>query len=320
MNDAVATPGKLAQLKAFIRTWRGHLQYLQQLFREDRNTAWPFWRATYLQRDELEIAINSLHERSLSDSFEWLEIPRVLSNFVLRPDDQGQADWYAEAHRQYHALLKKLELEGARFKPAMLDPLINELRYISTADAFHQKYRLTELQTRMKAMYEALLQRIDEFNAMHKSEIQAKQAEAELEKIRAQETLVNAENEKLAQQNRLVQEQRLKVVEEKKRLEAKRAADEAEQQRIDKQREYDAEAAQRRRQEELQASFRDLSWQSGGAPTPASAPAPAPEPVLATVDQKVDALMQQLRTQDSLSDAEIEAAGKLYEMLKAKFG
>lgn len=317
MSEAEQQAAQKAGLKALIQEWQGHLRYLQELFKEDPQTAWPFWRETYQQREALKSAIADLHQRIHSENFEWPEVPKVLSNFTLRPDDQGQADWYNEAHRHYQAVLTKLE-QGTRFKPAMVEPLMNELRYLSTADEFHKKYQLTELQIRIKEMYNSLLQRIDEHNALHKTEIQHKQAHAEAEKIRAQEALVNAENEKLAQQNRLVQEQRLKAVEEKKRLEAKREAEEAEQQRIEKQREYDAEASQRRRQEELQASFRDLNWQQQGGQAPQTAAAPSPEPT--SVDKKIDALMLQLRTQDELSEEEISATTKLYEMLKGKFG
>ena len=309
------------KLKASAAEWKRHATYFQKLVKDDPSTALKVWKATYKEQEALQEAVNTLSQRSNSENFEWVEVPRVLGNFTLQDDDQGQADWYNTAHHHYHTITQKLE-QGTRFKPPVVEPLMKELRYISGANEFHQKFQLIGLQERIRAMYDNLLQRIDEHNALHKAELQQKTAQSEIEKIKAQEALVAAENEKLAQQNRLVQEQRIKAVEEKKRLEAKRAADEAEQQRLEKQREYDAEAAQRRRQEELQASFRDLNLYagSGGASAPVAAPPPPSPPVPTSVDKKIDALIEQLTTQDSLSDAEIAATTKLYEMLRAKFG
>ena len=169
-------------------------------------------------------------------------------------------------------------------------------------------------------MYHALVQRIDEFNAMAKQELALKKDQQEVEKLKAQEAIAAAEAAKIAEQTKLVQEQRMKVFEEKKRLEAKRAADEAEQLRLEKQREYDAEEAHRRRQQELQDSFKNLQWGAPQAATPAPAPAPIEPAKPLTIEEQVEQLMNQLQTQDRLSGEELAATVRLYDMLRKKFG
>ncbi|NQD35516.1 hypothetical protein HPT27_00680 [Permianibacter sp. IMCC34836] len=307
---------KKPALKERLGEWRGHLGYLRELVKEDPGKAWDHWKSTYKEQDALKAAITELSTRCQSDDFSWEQVTATLTRFHLRTDDLGQAEWYQNAHRQYEQALARLDKEQ-RFRPAFVEGLIKELRFLAEANDFHQKFGLSALQARIKTMYHALVQRIDEFNAIAKEELAVKKQQAELEKIKAQEAVVAAENEKVAQQNRLVQEQRMKVMEERKRLEAKRAADEAEQLRLEKQREYDAEESHRKRQQELQDSFKNLQW--GSNPAPAAAPAPAEPAKPLTIDAQIDSLMKQLQTQEKLSGTELAATARLYDMLRKKF-
>lgn len=311
---------KKPDLKQRLNEWRGHLGYLKNLVKDDPGNAWQTFKTTYKQQDALKASIADLQQRCGAEDFSWEEVTAVLSQYHLPPDDLGQAEWYQNAHRQYHDALARLDKEQ-RFRPAFIESLVKELRFLAEANEFNQKYGLTAVQARIKAMYHALVQRIDEFNAMAKQELALKKDQQEVEKLKAQEAIAAAEAAKIAEQTKLVQEQRMKVFEEKKRLEAKRAADEAEQLRLEKQREYDAEEAHRRRQQELQDSFKNLQW---GAPGAAAAPAPAPAPVEPpkplTIEEQVEQLMNQLQTQDRLSGEELAATVRLYDMLRKKFG
>lgn len=306
-------------IKQRLNEWRGHLGYLRNLVKDDPGNAWQTFKTTYKQQDSLKAAVADLSQRSAADDFSWEDVCATLGQFQLHPDDVGQAEWYQNAHRQYHEALNRLDKEQ-RFRPAFIEGLLKELRFLAEATEFNQKYGLTALQARIKAMYQALVQRIDEFNAIAKQEVALKKEQQELEKLKAQEAIAGAEANKIAEQTKLVQEQRMKVFEEKKRLEAKRAADEAEQLRLEKQREYDAEESHRRRQQELQDSFKNLQW---GAPGAAAAPAPAPAPAEPakplTIAEHVDTLMKQLQTQERLNGEELAATARLYDMLRKKF-
>ncbi len=306
---------KKPKLKDRVAEWRGNLNYLRDLVKEDPGSAWDHWKHSYQERDALSKAINELSLKAQDEDFCWADVSNTLSRFHLRKDDLGQADWYQGAHRQYEQALARIDKEQ-KFRPAFVEGLIKELRFIAEAHEFNEKYGLTAVQARINAMYKALVQRIDEFNAFAKEELALKKQSQELEKLKAQEALAAAENEKLALQNKLVQEQRMKVLEEKKRLDAKRAADEAEQLRLEKQREYDAEEAHRRRQQELQDSFKNLQWAANPAPAAPVAAEPA-KPL--TIEEQVDGLMKQLQTQDRLSGGELAATARLYDMLRKKF-
>jgi hypothetical protein len=312
---------KKPDLKQRVSEWRDHLGHLRDLVKDDPGKAWSTWKNSFKEQDSLKTTIAELSVRAASEDFSWEEITTTLSRFHLKEDDIGQAEWYQNAHRQYHEALARLDKEQ-RFRPAFVESLMKELRFLAEAGEFHQKFGLTALQARIKTMYHALVQRIDDYNAIAKQELALKKEQQEVDKLKAQEAVAAAENEKLAQQNRLVQEQRMKVVEEKKRLEAKRAADEAEQLRLEKQREFDAEDAHRRRQQELQDSFKNLQW--GANPQPvAAAPAPAPAvvepPKPLTIEEQVEQLMAQLKSQDRLSGGELAATARLYDMLRKKF-
>ena len=317
---------KKPDLKQRLSEWRGHLGYLRDLAKDDPGQAWNTFKATYKERDTLKAAVAELSARSASEDFSWDEVTKTLGQFHLKDDDLGQAEWYQNAHRHYHEALARLDKEQ-RFRPVFVEGLIKELRFLTEAGDFHQKYGLTALQMRVKSMYHALVQRIDDFNAIAKQEVAVKKEQQEVEKLKAQEAIATAEAAKIAEQAKLVQEQRMKVFEEKKRLEAKRAADEAEQLRLEKQREYDAEEAHRRRQQELQDSFKNLQWgqpQAAGAATAATtAPAPAPAPVEPpkplTIEEQVEQLMGKLQSQDRLSGGELAATARLYDMLRKKF-
>ena len=311
---------KKPDLKQRLNEWRGHLGYLKNLVKDDPGNAWQTFKTTYKQQDSLKASIADLQQRCGAEDFSWEEVTAVLSQYHLPPDDLGQAEWYQNAHRQYHDALARLDKEQ-RFRPAFIESLIKELRFLAEAHEFNQKYGLTAVQARIKAMYHALVQRIDEFNAMAKQELALKKEQQEVEKLKAQEAIATAEAAKIAEQTKLVQEQRMKVFEEKKRLEAKRAADEAEQLRLERQREYDAEEAHRRRQQELQDSFKNLQWgapQAAPSPAPAAAPAEPAKPL--TIEEQVEQLMNQLQTQDRLSGEELAATVRLYDMLRKKFG
>jgi len=303
-------------LKERIGEWRGHLGYLRDLVKDDPGKAWDQWKHSYKEQDALKTAITGLSMRSQGEDFSWEEVTATLTQFHLRPDDIGQAEWYQNAHHQYHQALARIDQEQ-RFRPPFIEGLIKELRFLIEANDFHQKFGLTALQLRIKTMYHALVQRIDEFNAIAKEDLAVKKQQQELEKIKAQEAVASAEVEKLAQQNRLVQEQRMKTVEEKKRHEAKRAAEEAEQIRLEKQREFDAEEAHRHRQQELQDSFKNLQW--GTNPPAAAEPVPVEPPKPLTIDSQVDMLMTQLKAQDRLSGLELAATARLYDLLRKKF-
>lgn len=304
MSAPEKKPPLTARLRRFIDDWRGHFAYLQQLLREDSASAWSHWKVSYKEQAALKDAVQLLSARARVESFDWQDVPRVLNQFHLKPDDAGQAEWYAEASREYHAVLQKLEREA--FRPAHLNALLKELRFIAEADDFHRRFGLTDLQIRIKTMYQALLQRIDQHNALLKEAQDRKSLEQETEKLRAQEALLAAENEKLAQQNRLVQEQRLKAIEEKKRIDAKREADDAEQKRLDAQREADAIEGERRRRIELEDSFRRIQE--------------AEAMKFGSINAQIDVLLRNLQNAERLSGEDLAATARLFELLRKKFG
>ena len=301
----VAKPGLFGK----IGEWKGHLNYLHSLYKEDPNTAVAHWKQSYKERTYLSNALNQLQERQHADNFSWDEIPRVLSQFHLRDDDRGQADWYGDAARQYQAVLAALEKQKA-FKPPIVQPLMKELKFIAEADAFHQKYGLTTVQQKVKTMYMTLQHRIDEYMKMQKQQLEIAGKDKEIEKLRAQEAIATAEAQKIAQENRLVQEQRLKVVEDKKRLEVKRAAEDAERVRLERQREIEAEQAEHRRREELSASFRAIEQEELMRKAVQTM----------SLSQCAEGLLRQLFEKDSLTEQEKAAAARVLDVLKAKLG
>lgn len=256
MSSNEPKPEKI-KLKERLHEWQGHLMYLHKLVKEDPGSAWSYWRESYLEQDKLKEVLDNLQRRQHAENFDWEEVPKALSFFHLRPEDQGQAEWYLEARRQYQLALETLE-NTSEFRPSQVERLMKELHFIAQADQFHQKFQLTPLQEKVRAMYNALQFRIDECLKLQKQQLEVHLKEKELEKIRAQEEVVKAESEKLAHQHCLVQEQRLKVIEEKKRLEAKRDADEAERLRMSQQQEFDAVQEEKRRREELSGTYRAM--------------------------------------------------------------
>jgi hypothetical protein len=300
---------KSGGLFAKVGEWKGHLNYLHNLYKEDPTTAVSHWKQTFKERGALAEALQQLQERQNADNFAWEEIPRTLEQFHLRDDDRGQADWYGDAARQYQVVLNAIEKQKT-FKPALIQPLLKELKFIAEADAFHQKYGLTAIQQKVKTMYQTLQYRIDEYMKLQKQQLELAVKDKEIEKLRAQEAIATAEAQKVAQENRLVQEQRLKVVEDKKRLEAKRAAEEAERVRLERQREIEAEQAEVRRREELSASFRAIEQEELMRKALQNM----------SLSQCAEGLLRQLFEKDALNEQERASAARVLDVLKAKLG
>ncbi len=306
---ATETPRERGGLFGKIGAWKNHLGYLHTLYKEDPTTAVSHWKQTYKERDALIDALKNLQQRQHADNFAWDEIPRVLEQFHLRDEDRGQADWYGDAERQYRAVLAAIEKQKT-FKPALVQPLMKELKFIAEADEFHQKFGLTTVQQKVKTMYMTLQHRIDEYMKLQKQQLEIAVKDKEIEKLRAQEAIATAEAQKVAQENRLVQEQRLKVVEDKKRLEAKRAAEEAERVRIERQREIEAEQAEVRRREELSASFRAIEQEELMKKAVQNM----------SLNHCAEGLLRQLFEKDHLTEQERAAASRVLDVLKAKLG
>lgn len=302
-----AEPNK-PKLSERLHEWQGHLKYLHKLVKADPGSAWDYWKVSYKEQPALQQALAELQQRSQMDNFDWDEVPNILQHFHLRPEDQGQADWYRDAKKQYQLVLAHMESVDT-FKPAMIERVMKELKFIAEADTFHQQFGLVELQKKVKTMYNALQYRIDEVQKLQKHHLELANKEKELEIAKVKEATLAAENAKLAMQQRIEMEQRLKISEDKKRLEAKREADEAERLRIDKQQEYDAEMAEKRRREELSASFQAMQEKE------------LMQKALATISlqQHAEAIAEFLRNHEKLSGDDFATAALLFDVLRKKF-
>ncbi len=236
------------------------------LFREIKNNpadGLSWWLKNRHQYDDLAQALSTLHAHIENNNFTLLQVYLFFTSFNFRDDDMAHAEWYQQAQFKIKQLEKQLDPANILL-PNIFHGVLSELRYISEADRFHQRWGLVPLQKKVKRMYNQLLEKVEslkklasEAQVIEQKRLVIDEKRLELEKIKIQKEALQLQKEK-------VQLLKDKIVEEKQLLEI-RHQEHLEQQRLFqiKQQKLQADAETRRR-EELESSYADLAneWDS----------------------------------------------------------
>ncbi len=222
-----------------------------------------WWLKNKHQYDDLNEALVSLHKQVDSENFSLLEVYNFFTGFNFRDDDIAHAEWYQQAQQKIIALEKRLD-SGDILVSGIFRGVLNELRYISEADAFHKRWGLVPLQKKVQIMYKQLLDKVEslktaatEAQLIDKKRLIIQQKQLELEKIKIQKEALQIQKEKA----QLLKD---KVIEERQLRETRRQ-EHLEQQKLFQLKEQKEQTeAEARRREELQSSYADLAneWDS----------------------------------------------------------
>jgi len=232
-------------------------QHLVQEISEDPSGGFSWWLKTHKQKPSFDEALVRLRQSARKPDFQLDEVTRVFSQFILKDDDAGQAQWYQDAHEKLLLCQQQLE-EATVLKLDMVKPALTELRFISEADQFHEYFQLQPLQRRVRDMYEAIIKRLDilledtkKKSQQHKLELDIRQKEAEAK--RAAEDAKHSKN-KLKKERAALK----KAKKERQLLDSQKDAEDAAWQREEAERKLKIQEAQHLQQQALQASFEAL--------------------------------------------------------------
>lgn len=220
-------------------------------------TGIAWWFKTHGQIDELEIALADLRAHLEQDGIDLLIVERTLTDFIIPEEDLGHAYWYTEAHNKLVKFEEHLT-EKKQVNIKLLKLAMNELKYISQSDNFHQIYQLTNIQQRVKIMYQDLQQKIVEQQSLEKQQLDA-------DKQKYQVALAQQDADKAASiakakmmESIKIKEKRLAIIEEKKRQIIEKEVVELKIKEQNEQAEIHAKQAEIERQTKLQQSYREL--------------------------------------------------------------
>lgn len=147
-------------LKKLSRTTSQKFQHLVFELSNDPKGGFFWWLQTHGQQLALQKALEEIRQESRNPDFQLNQVTLKLSNFKLKKDDAGQAQWYEDAHNQLTHCQQQLD-QASNLKLKMVKPALTELRFISEADQFHQYFQLEALQRRVREMYESITERLD---------------------------------------------------------------------------------------------------------------------------------------------------------------
>ncbi len=217
--------------------------------------AW--WFKTQSQLDEFNLALQVLRKDLEQDDINLLLIEQTFTDFIVPEEDLGHVYWYTDAHNKLNVFSKKL-LEKKIFDIKLLQLAMNEMKFISQSNEFHQLYQLQNIQQRVNDMYQQLQQKIVEQQSLEKQKIEKdkKSLEVDLAKQEADKAAAIVKNKMM--ESIKIKEKRLAIIEDKKRKEAEKEVIEIKIKEQNDQAEIRAKEADVERQSKLQESYREL--------------------------------------------------------------
>ena len=145
LNNSAESGQFKKRLAEFIDNWQKKFAYLSDCLSRSGMEGVSHWLKSHHQIDALEDAVNELNNVSKSEDFQLLQVETTLSCFLLPEEDLGQADWYKVAHQYLLEFETELK-ENNRFDIKKIQSALKELRFISQADEFHQRYGIQSIQ------------------------------------------------------------------------------------------------------------------------------------------------------------------------------
>lgn len=239
------------------KTWQKKINYLSESVSRSGMDGASHWLKSHHQIDELKEALEDLVKASESDEFRLAQVETTFSSFVIPEEDMGQADWYRAASVQLDQF-EKLLVEKDRLDKKLLTTLINELKYISEANEFHERYQLQSIQKKVKKVYQSLIDALKEYKTAEREKIQHQKEQDKIAAARLQTEKAQAEAKKATMENMKIKEKRLAIIEEKKRLLAAKEKMEIEKKQEVELAEVKAKEAEHQRQAKLQDAYVDL--------------------------------------------------------------
>lgn len=245
---------RLALLAYRLRISVRHLLEIAREVRSDPEGGLRYWRAHQAQEGERLERLARLRARVSADDFSLIEVSACFRDLVVKPDDSGQAEWFADAARKLDEAIARIEAAPVA-DPELFSDALKELRFLTDMPEFYRRYELTELEREVKAMYDALLQRLDRLTALKKEQLALAKDQQKIDLVRAEEDRLKAEQAKIAEENARVRELRQKLELEKERTQQKKILLEAEAEKIRAEEEAARQRAERERQEGLQKDY-----------------------------------------------------------------
>jgi len=243
--------------REFSQVWQKKLGYLSEYYARSGLDGAAHWLKSHHQIEDLETALHELVLASDDEEFSLLQVATTLSCFNLPEEDQGQAEWYQVAHNHLTEFEKEL-VENNQFDLKKLQAAQNELKFISQADEFHQRYSIQPIQQKASIVYQSLEQAIKEHKVIEKEKNQIKKDQdaikvAEMEALKAQALAKKAMIDSVK-----VKEKRIAIIEQKKQKIAEIELLQAQEQKEFKDAELKSKQAEIERQYKLQDSYIEL--------------------------------------------------------------
>ena len=244
----MADIGKLTQRKS---------AYLLECINRFGFTGFIWWLKTHGQNDELKESIEDLIESFEDPTTPLNLVQQVLENYKLPEEDFGHIMWYSDAHNKLMSFQNTL-LKKQKFEINLLQSAMNELKYIGSANEFHQYYGLESLQKKVKDMYQELQESIHKHETLNYQEIEAQKLQSEVDIKQSEADKVKAKAKIKTMEAVKIKEKRIAIMENKKRKLAEIELKELEIKKQNDKAEFDAKEAEAKRQASLQASYREL--------------------------------------------------------------
>lgn len=241
----------------FSKNWQKKLSYLSESVSRSGMEGAGHWLKSHHQIDELKEAISDLIESSNAKDFKLIQVDTTLSSFVIPKEDLDQAEWYRTADALLESFYKTLK-EKQNVDLKLLKSLLNELKFISQADEFHQRYQIQSIQEKVTKVYQDLLKVLDEFKAIERKRLSTKKEDDALKEKELETEKAQALAKAKAMEAVKMKEKRLAIIEEKKRKLAEKELLIANKSKEAEMIELNAKKAETERQSKLQDAYVDL--------------------------------------------------------------
>ncbi len=241
----------------FIQTWQKKFGHLSESVSRSGIEGATHWLKSHHQLEELKDAIEDLLVASHEEDFRLAQVETTLNSFILPEEDQGQAEWYKTADNLLTSFEKKL-IEEEIFDKQLLASTLNELKFISQADDFHQRYQMLSIQQKVTQLYKELQQALIDFKEIEKNKMSTQHEQEKLKIAELENQKAQAEAKKVMMENMKIKEKRLAIIEEKKRKQAEKELLESQGKIELEQSELNAKNAEIERQSKLQDAYVDL--------------------------------------------------------------
>ena len=239
------------------KNWQKKMNYLSESMSRSGMEGATHWLKSHHQIDDLKSALEDLVTASEQDDFKLIQVETTLSSFILPEEDLGQAEWYRTASNLLDDFQKTL-IEQHKFDKQKITAVLNELKFISQADEFHQRYQIQLIQQKVTQVYQELTKALTDFKSGEKEKLNTQKEQDKLKAAQIEADKAKAEAKKVMLESVKIKEKRLAIIEEKKRKLAERELLEAQNKHELENSELLAKQAETERQAKLQDAYIDL--------------------------------------------------------------